>query len=166
MSKRAGNEHLRSPHALRGHGRRRLNSTRKAGDLLVQGIQMMKKTRHPEYARGYEKGHAEGKQVGFEEGRIKGREEILAQGDEAFVREYEQGRKEAYARGYDAGRLEKETTEFLRGYEKGREEGLVEGYKRYHDSHNRSDGSKRTARRQQRQRRDAAQLPFVWEDDE
>ncbi len=123
---------------------------------------MMKKTRHPEYARGYE----DGKQVGFEEGRIEGREELLAQGDEAFVRKYEQEKKEAYARGYDAGRLEKETIEFLRGYQKGREEGLVEGYKRYYDSHSRRDRSKRTNRRQQRQRRDAAQLPFDWEDDE
>ena len=123
---------------------------------------MVKKTRHPEYARGYE----EGKQVGFEEGRIKGREELLAQGDEAFVRKNEQERKEAYARGYDAGRLEKETVAFDRGYEIGRETGFLEGYKRYHDSRSRSDGSKRTARRQPRQRRDAAQLPFVWEDDE
>ena len=137
-----------------------------ARDLLVQGRYMMKKTRHPEYARGYEKGHAEGKQVGFEEGRIKGREEILSQGDEAFVRKYEQERKDAYARGYDAGRLEKETLEYARGYEKGREAGFVEGYKRCHDSRYRSGGSKRTARRQQRQRRDAAQLPFDWENDE
>ena len=127
---------------------------------------MTKMTRHPEYARGYEKGNAEGKQVGFEEGRIKGREEILAQGDEAFVRKYEQERKEAYARGYDAGRSEKETIEFARGYEKGREAGFVEGYKRYHDSRSRSDGSKRTARRPKRQLRDAAQLPFDWEVDE
>ena len=104
--------------------------------------------------------------MGFEEGRIKGREEILAQGDEAFVRKYEQGRKDAYARGYDAGRLEKETLEYARGYEKGRGAGFAEGYKRCYDSHSRSTGSKRTARRQQRQRRDAAQLPFEWEDNE
>lgn len=123
---------------------------------------MMKQTRHPEYARGY----GEGKQVGFEEGRIKGREEILAQGDEAFVRKYEREREEAYARGYDAGRLERESLEFARGYEKGREEGLTEGYKRCHDSYNRSDRAGRTPRRRQRQRRDAAQLPFDWEDDE
>ena len=122
----------------------------------------MKKTRHPEYARGY----GEGKQVGFEEGRMKGREEILAQGDEAFVRKNEQERKEAYAHGYDAGRLEKETLEFARGYEEGRQAGFLEGYKRYQDSHNRSAGSKRTARRPKRQRRDAAQLPFDWQDDE
>ena len=82
------------------------------------------------------------------------------------VRKYEQEGKEAYARGYNAGRLEKETMEFARGYEKGREEGLAEGYKRCHDSRNRSGGSKRTARRQQRQRRDAAQLPFDWEHNE
>ena len=123
---------------------------------------MSKKTRHPEYAQGYE----EGKQVGFEEGRIKGREEILAQGNEAFVRKYEQERKEAYARGYDAGRSEKETIEFARGDETGREAGIVEGYKRCQDSRSRSDSSKRTNRRRQRQRRDAAQLPFDWEDDE
>ena len=141
--------------------------TREAGQAIrLQGRPMMKQTRHPEYARGYEKGHEEGKQVGFEEGRIKGREEILAQGDEAFVRKYEQERKEAYARGYDAGRLEREYIEFARGYEKGRQAGFLEGYKRCHDSYNRSAGSRRTARRKQRQRRDAAQLPFDWENDE
>ena len=121
----------------------------------------MKQTRHPEYARGYE----EGKQVGFEEGRIKGREEILAQGDEAFLRKYEREREEAYARGYDAGRLERETLEFARAYEKGRAEGLAEGYKRCHDSYSKNAGARRTARRRQRQQRDAAQLPFNWEDD-
>lgn len=126
----------------------------------------MKQTRHPEYARGYEKGHTEGRQVGFEEGRIKGREEILAQGDEAFVRKNARERKEAYARGYDAGRLEKETLEFHRGYEKGREAGFLEGYKRCHESRNRSGSARRTARCPKRQRRDAAQLPFNWEDDE
>ena len=123
---------------------------------------MTKKTRHPEYARGYE----EGKQVGLEEGRIKGREELLAQGDEAFLRKYAKERKEAYARGYEAGRLEKENIAFDRGYEKGREAGFLEGYKRCHDSRIRGDSSKRTNRRRQRQRRDAAQLPFDWEDDE
>lgn len=123
---------------------------------------MMKKTRHPEYDRGYE----EGKQVGFEEGRIKGREDLIAQGDEAFARKYEQERKEAYARGYDAGRLEKETIAFDRGYEKGRETGFAEGYKRCHDSRNRSDVSRRAARCLKLQRRDAAQLPFDWEDNE
>lgn len=136
-----------------------------AGNTLVRGRRMPKKTRHPEYARGYEKGYEEGKQVGFEEGRIRGREETLAQGDEAFVQKYEQERKEAYARGYEAGRLEKENIAFDRGYEKGREAGFLEGYKRCHDSRIRSDSSKRTNRRR-RQRRDAAQLPFDWEDGE
>lgn len=123
---------------------------------------MMKQTRHPEYARGYE----EGKQVGFEEGRLKGREEILAQGDEAFVQKYARERKDAYARGYEAGRLEKEALEFARAYQKGRAEGLAEGYKRCHDSYSKNAGARRTARRRQRQQRDAAQLPFDWEDDE
>lgn len=138
-------------------------STRKT---LVRGRRMPKKTRHPEYARGYEKGYEEGKQVGFEKGRIKGREETLAQGDEAFIQKYEQERKEAYARGYAAGRSEKESLSFDRGYDKGRKAGILEGYKRFHDSLSGTNRARRPNRCRQRQPRPAAQLPFDWNDDE
>lgn len=127
---------------------------------------MPKKTRHPEYAHGYEKGYEEGKQVGFEKGRIKGKEETLAQGDQAFIQKYEQERKEAYARGYAAGRLEKESLSFDRGYDKGRKAGILEGYKRCHDSLSGTNRARRTNRRRQHQPRPAAQLPFEWENDE